>query len=299
MKEIIGRHIPKRFNEATLIHEAETGSPEWAKWREQGLGGSDIGTILGLNEYKSAYALWAERTGKIDTEPVDNWSVRFGRAFEMPILELWAEQNPDWEIFTTGTYCDKVYPFLQASPDALAKHRQTGEWLLLEVKTARYSWDSLPPSYNAQVMHYLDIMGITRGLVIAVAGWNWFEQEIIYDEFQAEAQRQAAVNFWSLIQADKEPDFDGATSTYEAIRKQHPEIDLELSVELPEADQLLLAQQNYDSAQKELNLAKSRALAVMGKAKSAYSKQGDKQITVATRQVRGDGLPYLVIKKGR
>lgn len=298
MKETIQTHTPKRFNEAVLLHTAETGSPEWAEWREQGLGGSDIGAILGLNEYKSAYALWAERTGKIDVEPVDNWSVRFGKAFELPILELWGEQNPDWTIYLTGTYCDKTYPFLQASPDALAQHKTTGEWILLEVKTARYNWDSLPPSYEAQVVHYLDVMGITRGRVIAVAGWNWFEQEIIYDEFQAEAQRQAAIRFWSLIQADREPDFDGATSTYEAVRKMNPDIDPELSVELPEADQLLLAQQNYDNAQKELNLAKSRALSVMGKAKSAYSKQGDKFVTVATRQARGDGAPYLIIKKG-
>jgi len=301
MKEAIqiGTYTPKRFNEATLLHEAETGSPEWLHHRQQGLGGSEIGAILGLNEYKSPYALWAERTGLIDTEPVDNWSVRFGKAFEEPILRLWAEDNPDWEVFTTGTYIDNQAHFMQASPDALAKHRETGEWIIIEVKTARYNWDELPVSYRAQVVHYLDVMSINRAVVIAVAGWNWFETWIEYDEFEAEAQRLAARDFWSLIQTGREPAYDGATSTYEALRKVHPEIDPELSVELPNGEQLLIAQQNYDNAQKQLNLEKSTALSVMGKAKSAYIKKENKEQIVATRQSRGDGNPYLVIKKGK
>ncbi len=115
----ITRYTPQRLNDATLIHDAETGSAEWARHRKSGIGGSDIGVILGLNEYKSAYQLWAERIGLIDVEPVNNWSVRFGKAFEMPILQMWAEDNPEWEVFTTGTYCDNTYNFLQASPDAL------------------------------------------------------------------------------------------------------------------------------------------------------------------------------------
>ena len=301
MKETneIGYFAPKKFNEATLIHTAETGSDEWAKFRKSGIGGSEIGIILGLNEYKSPFALWAERTGRIDPEPVDNWAVRFGKAFELPILQMWADDNPDWEVLLTGTYCDNQFNYLQASPDALAKNRETGEWIVLEVKTARYSWLSLPPSYYAQVVHYLDVLGINRGIVVAVAGWNWSETEILYDEFEAESQKSAAHNFWSMVQHDKEPDYDGATSTYEALRKLHPDIDSELSVELPEADQLLLAQENYDNAQKELNLAKSRALAVMGKAKTAYQKQGNKQVVVATRSARGDGMPYLTIRKNK
>lgn len=295
----IKRYTPKKLNEATLIHDAETGSEEWAKFRKSGIGGSDIGTILGLNEWKSAYQLWAERTGLIDVEPVNNWSVRFGKAFEMPILELWAEDNPDWEVFTTGTYCDNKLNFMQASPDALAKHKETGEMILLEVKTARYAWEDLPPSYYAQVMHYLDVLSLNRGIVIAVAGWNWFEKEIIYDEFEAEAQRQAASNFMRMITEQIEPDFDGSTSTYETVRKLHPEIDPDLEVEWTWGDQLLEAQKKFDSVEAELNLAKTRALSVMGKAKSAYLVKDGKKITVATRQARGNGYPYLVTRKGK
>lgn len=291
----IETHTPKQFNEATLLHTAETGSDVWSKWRTQGLGGSEIGTILGLNEYKSPYALWAERTGKIDVEPVSNWSVRFGNAFETPILQMWAEDNPDWQVFKTGTYVDNQFPFMQASPDALAQHKQTGEWIILEVKTARYSWDGLPPSYHAQVMHYLDVMSINRGIVIAVAGWNWFQQEIIYDEWQALAQRDSASHFWNLVQTQTEPDFDGAMSTYETVRKLHPDIDPELSVELPNGEQLVKLQQELDWHQKQLNYEKTIALKIMDKAKRGFIVRDGKELTVATRRSRENGLPFLVI----
>ena len=37
---------------------------EWLSLRANYIGGSDAAAILGLNPYKSAYALWAEKTGK-------------------------------------------------------------------------------------------------------------------------------------------------------------------------------------------------------------------------------------------
>jgi putative phage-type endonuclease len=291
----IKTHTPKQFNEATLLHTAETGSDVWSNWRMQGLGGSEIGTILGLNEYKSPYALWAERTGKVDVEPVNNWSVRFGNAFETPILQMWAEDNPQWKVYKTGTYVDNQFPFMQASPDALAQNKDTGEWIILEVKTARYSWDYLPPSYHAQVMHYLDVMSINRGIVIAIAGWNWYEQEIVYDEWQALAQRDSASHFWNLVQTQTEPDFDGAMSTYETVRKLHPDIDPDLSVELPNGEQLVLMQKELDWAQKQLNYEKTMALKIMDKAKRGFVVRDGKEVTVATRRSRENGLPFLVI----
>ena len=38
---------------------------EWLSLRKGYIGGSDAGAVLGMNPYKSAYSLWAEKTGKI------------------------------------------------------------------------------------------------------------------------------------------------------------------------------------------------------------------------------------------
>ena len=80
--------ITDKFNEAVWVGEADSGSDEWHAMRRTGIGGSDIGTIMGLNPFESAFGLWAKRTGQIADPPVNNWSVKFGNAFEEPILRM-------------------------------------------------------------------------------------------------------------------------------------------------------------------------------------------------------------------
>lgn len=45
------------------IIELEQGTPEWKKWRNEGIGASDIAVIMGTNPYKTPYQLWEEKCG--------------------------------------------------------------------------------------------------------------------------------------------------------------------------------------------------------------------------------------------
>ena len=38
---------------------------EWLSIRNKYIGGSDAGAVVGLDDYKSPYSLWAEKTGRI------------------------------------------------------------------------------------------------------------------------------------------------------------------------------------------------------------------------------------------
>ena len=295
----IKRHAPKRFGSATLLHTAETGSDDWKFSRQHGIGGSEVSSILGLNQYKSAFTLWTERTGLIEPEPVDNWAVRFGRNFEAPILQMWADDNPDYEVFTTGTYANDDYPFMQASPDALARHKQTGEWIVIEIKTARSHWSETPPGYRAQVFHYMTVLGLKRSVIVAVAGWDWYEDWIDYDHFEAGAQALAVSRFWAAVQEKVQPEIDGAESTYESVRKLHPNIDAELEVEIDGAHDLVVLQEDADLATKRLRQAKAEVLNLMGNAKHAYVEHDGVRYKVASRQSRQDGVPFLVITKNK
>ena len=45
---------------------AYNSKEEWLSLRRQlGVGGSDASAVIGFNPYKSAYTLWAEKTGRI------------------------------------------------------------------------------------------------------------------------------------------------------------------------------------------------------------------------------------------
>ena len=287
---------PESFNEASLLGVFDDGSEEWLEARRSGIGGSEIGTICGLNPWESAFALWAKRTGQIPDPELTGWSIRFGKAFEEPILGLWADEHPEYEVFRTGTYRDRD-GVLIANPDALARHVESGEWVVVEVKTSRGSWREVPPHYEAQVQHYMDVLGLKRAVVVGVVGWDWHESWVDYDKFLADSQRASAGRFWDHLQEMKQPDWDGSKATYEAVRYMHPAIDDD-SVDLDAlGHELLAAYEAQVDAEGRLNEVKSKVLDMMGNAKYGYiTDHQDERVLVAQRQARGQGVPWLVIK---
>jgi putative phage-type endonuclease len=289
-------YAPEVLNGARLLGIYTAGSPEWHSERTNGIGGSEVGTILGLNPYESAYALWAKRTGRIPSEVKENWAIRFGKAFESPILGLWAEDHPEWAVYTTGTYEHVDTPYLHANPDALAYNPQTDEWMVIEVKTARNTWDEVPPGYIAQVLHYMHVLGIRRGCLVAVAGMTWNEYEVPYNEEMIEAQNSLIGYFWQSLKHDTRPSWDGSDATYHAVRAQHTDIDGS-EVELGQLGlELINAQDDVDAATRNLNLIKSQVLDKMGNAKFGLVTNDKQARKVASRQIRG-GKPSLIVNK--
>jgi putative phage-type endonuclease len=287
---------PDNFNGAKLLGVFENGTDEWHEARTHGIGGSEIGTLLGLNQWASAYALYCKRLELIPNPPLTSMAVKIGNALEQPILDLWAEIHPEYEVFTTGTYQHAKIPYLHANPDALAKHRETGEWVVIEVKTSRNYWPELPPAYEAQVQHYLDVLHLKRGILVALVGMDWTEYEIDRDDFRIENQRIAASEFWRCLQTATPPAWDGSQSTFEAVREQHPDITDE-EVEIADGHLLPLAQREFDEAEAKLLRQKSEVMFLMGSAKHAYIEVYGKPVRIASRQARGHGKPFLVVRK--
>jgi putative phage-type endonuclease len=284
------------FNGALNLGMFDAGSAEWHELRSKGIGGSEIGTIMGLNPWESAFALWAKRTGQIPDPPLDGWSIRFGKAFEMPMLELWAQEHPEYEVFLTGTWRHPVWDFLHANPDALARHRETGQWVVVEVKTSRSNWSDTPPAYMAQVLHYMEVLNLNKAVIVAVAGWNYEERWVPYNQFEVDAQVAAAKRFWNHLQNVEKPEWDGSKATYEATRYMNPDIE-DAEVDLQGMGfGLLEAYENFKNAEDRLNQYKSEVLDEMGKAKYGYVMKDGKKWVVAQRQARGQGKPWLVVK---
>jgi len=288
------------FTRALKLGFAEAGSQEWHDMRGQGIGGSEIGTIMGLNPWESAFALWAKRTGQIPDPPLSSWSIRFGRAFEKPVLRLWAEEHPEYEVFEVGTYQHPDYEFLHANPDALAYDSEKDEWIVVEVKTSRGTWGETPPAYVAQVQHYMSVFGLNRSVIVAVAGWNYEERWVDRDDFQIDAQIESAIRFWGHLQNVSRPEWDGAKTTYEAVRYMNPDIDGSAEVNLGELGEVLIkAHNNFVESDMMLFEAKSMILDAMGTAKYGFVLRDGEKVTIAQRQARGKSKPWLVVKGER
>ena len=189
---------------------------DWLEDRRKGIGGSDVGAVLGLDKYKSTYTLWAEKTGLLHTEEVDNESMRIGRDLEDYVAKRFTEATGHTVVTSDYSFQSKEHPFMLANVDRLL----TDELCGLECKTAsaltRYDFENgdIPSSYYCQCMHYMAVTGLEKwyiAILVMGKGFYWFE--IKRDEEEIKALIEAEEDFWNKVQTGEAPQIDGASST--------------------------------------------------------------------------------------
>ncbi len=284
------------LGDAVFLGNFESGSPEWHNLRNEdaAVGGSDIGAIAGLSPWESAITKWAKKTGKISDELEPNMSMRLGNKLETPILEIFAEEHPDYEIFTTGTWAHKDFSWQRANPDALYR-KPDGTWGIIEVKFSRDYWSEVPQHYRAQVLWYMNVFAIQEAVLVALAGSSYQEFEVEWDSFEATSLIAAAYRFRESVLKEQMPDWDGSNSTFETIRAMNPKIE-DGEEHLDELGvNYFNALTDFEQTEKRLTELKSRVLAAMGGKKKGIV-YGEHAISL---RARGMGNPYIHNEKGK
>lgn len=280
----------KELGDAVFLGDFESGSPEWHELRNEdaAVGGSDIGAIAGLSPFESQITKWAKKTKQIPDEIEPNMSMRLGNKLETPILEIFAEEHPEYEIYTTGTWAHKQFPWQRANPDALYK-KADGTWGIIEVKFSRDYWSEVPQHYRAQVLWYMNVFGIQEAKLVALAGSSYQEFEIEWDSFEASSLIAAAYRFRESVLKVEMPDWDGSNSTFETIRAMNPKIE-DGEEHLDELGvHYFNALDEFEKSEKRLTELKSRVLKAMGGKKKGIV-YGEHAISL---RARGMGNPYL------
>jgi putative phage-type endonuclease len=280
----------RELGDAVFLGNYESGSEEWHKLRndDAAIGGSDIGAIAGLSPWESAITKWAKKTGKISDELEPNMSMRLGNKLEKPILEIFAEEHPDYEIYTTGTWAHKEFSWQRANPDALYR-KPDGTWGIIEVKFSRDYWSEVPQHYRAQVLWYMNVFAIQEAVLVALAGSSYQEFDVEWDSFEATSLIAAAYRFRESVLKEEMPDWDGSNSTFETIRAMNPKIE-DGEEHLDELGvHYFNALSDYEQTEKRLTELKSRVLKAMGGKKRGIV-YGEHAISL---RARGMGNPYL------
>ena len=209
--------------QGVIKHKLPTTHEEWLADRAKGIGGSDCGTVLGLNKYKSAYSLWAEKSGLVEAEEVNNEAVRVGHDLEQYVADRFMEATGKKVVTSDYSFQSEKYPFMLANVDRLLVGEESG----LECKTAsaltRYDFENgdIPPQYYCQCMHYMAVTGYkTRYIAILVMGKGFYWFEINRDEEEIKALIEAERDFWNKVQNGIEPPIDGMTSTSDTLSKR-------------------------------------------------------------------------------
>ena len=73
-----------------LVSTSGMDHATWLEYRKKGIGGSDAGSICGLNPYATAISVYQDKTQEEVTEKADNESMRQGRDLEEYVhADLW------------------------------------------------------------------------------------------------------------------------------------------------------------------------------------------------------------------
>lgn len=195
-----------------------TQREEWKQLRESGLGGSDAGSICGVNTYSSGLEVFFSKVGELP-EKEDNELMEWGRTLEPVIADKFTKKTFDELLpgailgkdtcFTVTdpdcVYCHPEHTFLFANPDRMLYHPGLGDGIL-EIKTSNeYNYSdwmegNIPQSYILQVQHYMYVMDCNYSFIAALIGGNKFRTFYIpRDEDVIQPMLEQEIAFWERV----------------------------------------------------------------------------------------------------
>jgi putative phage-type endonuclease len=210
----------------------EAARKEWLDKRRLGIGASESASILGLNPYKSAYALWAEKVGLVDPADLsENEAVEWGHVLEASIAEKYlrvtGRQVACPDAFEVRKCAE--HPFMLATLDRIILPSGGKSHGVLEIKTTgshhEGEWDGdAPTAYQCQLQHQLIVTGWTWGSLAVLIGGQKFryldlERNDRFCAFLVEREEE----FWDRVQREDPPPVDASDSTREALKRLYPQ----------------------------------------------------------------------------
>lgn len=193
----------------------------WVEARKGSIGGSDAAAIVGLNPWKSAYALWAEKSGKIEPEDISmKEAVRLGHELEGYVAKRFTEITGKKVRRENYILKNTDYPWAHANVDRLVIGEKAG----LECKTtsalslSKFKNGEYPANYYVQCVHYLAVTGLERWYLCVLIGNQEVKVFTIErDEDEIAALMDAEQEFWAQVDDGIAPLPDGSDSSSKAI----------------------------------------------------------------------------------
>lgn len=162
---------------------------EFLAARQNGIGGSDIGAILGVSPFKTPVDVFLAKTAP-NPEEEHNELFYWGHALEAPIADRFARDHQVDVIRNVPINRHREHEWMVANVDGIINDGERG---ILEIKTVSAfggrDWgvegsDEVPLTYVAQVAWYMAVMDYSYAKIAALFGGN------DYREFHVERDRE-------------------------------------------------------------------------------------------------------------
>ena len=102
-----------------LVKTDNLTNEEWLRWRQKGLGGSDIAPILGISKWSSTIDIWLSKTNQKYDEVVENEAMTWGKILEPVIRDRFREVTGKKVIEVHAILQNTQHPFMIADIDGL------------------------------------------------------------------------------------------------------------------------------------------------------------------------------------
>lgn len=224
-----------------------TTREEWLRRRSSFVGGSEVAALFGLSPRKSAFALWAEKSGYVMPPDLSNDPfVKRGRRLEQFVADDYAE-SAGHDVVNLGefaTFVDEQEPHLAATLDRRIDNAGERGHGALECKTAHaflaHAWDDgAPLPYQLQLQAQLACTGWSWGvLACLIAGDDFRYYEYERHDALIAVMREKVAAFWKCVESGSPPEPDAHQSTREALKDMFPEAVFD-EVELPSEASIL------------------------------------------------------------
>lgn len=206
---------------------------EWLALRKGYIGGSDAGAVMGMNPYSSPFAVWAEKTGKVDGF-AGNLTTKVGAYLEDLVAQLFTEETGKKVRRKNAMLVNDEYPWACADVDRLV----VGEKALLEIKTTnsfpamrKIRGGEYPEQWYCQMTHYLAVTGLEKAyLAVLINCRDLRIFELARDEDEIAALMETEQAFWQHVQDETPPEADGSSATGETLGTIYPDSDGETAV---------------------------------------------------------------------
>jgi putative phage-type endonuclease len=279
---------PKR-----LISTDNLSKETWLKFRQKGIGGSDIASICGVNPYKSALALYYEKTEEIKEDEEENLPAELGTYLE-PFLRVkfdkWIRKSESPDIVVGIMSYILQHPenkIALANIDSFMDHPERGRGGVEFKTTSERNWkdweeDKLPDYYYLQCQWYMYVTGWDYWYIAFLIGNRKFGVKVIKrnEEVINNIVKQAN-DFWNNFVIPKIPPAPtGDYSSEQTLSKLYPKekegkiITLDIKKNLEAIDNFT---EQIKTLQGQLDIEKQYIKSLMKDAEVALC--GDKKIT--------------------
>lgn len=204
------------------IPTADMNNEEWLTLRKTGIGGSDAGSICGVNPFGSPMKVYHDKTSS-GVEELDSEAVRQGHDLEDYVAQRFMEATGQKVRRSNFMYRSVENPFMIADVDRLVIGEDAG----LECKTASaYNTDkwkdgNIPLHYIMQCYHYMAVTGKCTWYIAAVIlGQQFTYRKLVWDDDLIAQLISVEKDFWeNHVAAGVLPSPDGSDICSEVLNQ--------------------------------------------------------------------------------